>query len=130
MLVKAKCKICRQEGLFDIGDLTREQVEEKLSHMKSFQCSFGNHTEAIGPLELYDFDWDNLAEGQAPSEEDFLTSLKSQYSEVYTLEELQEIYEPESFLYGMCMCHPKKDPDEMAVFNLIRSPEGKRYYYR
>ncbi|MCX8074145.1 MAG: hypothetical protein N2749_00975 [Clostridia bacterium] len=128
MLLKATCRKCGKSGYFDIGDMKKEEVLEKLSNQKTFQCIFGNHVEVMSPVQFMDFDWDNLIEGELPKEEEFLNELRSRYGEVYTKEELQEKYVVDSFMYGQCLCHSKNNEDDLKVFNFVTSPNGKRYY--
>jgi hypothetical protein len=128
MLLKAKCSICNKEGLFDISNMKRTEVEPILAAKKSFNCSFGNHFENMSPISFMTFDWDNLIEGEAPSEEDFLKELKSQYTEVYTKEELENKYVIDGFLYGQCLVHSLNNEDDLKVFNFVESPKGTRYY--
>lgn len=128
MLVKAMCRKCGKSGYFDIGEMSKDEAMSALIKMKNFQCSFGNHTELMSPIEFMDFDWDNLIEASSPSEDEFLNELKAKYAEVYTKEELQEKYVIDSFMYGQCLCHNKNNEDDMKVFSFVTSPEGKRYY--
>ena len=129
MLLKATCKKCKKTGHFDIGSSTREEIEAKLKKMKTFHCNFGSHMEIISPIDMYDFDWDNLIEGNAPTEEQFLVDLKKIYPEVYTTKELREKYTVISFMNGGCLVHSKTDEDDLKTFSYVHSPKGERYYF-
>jgi len=128
MLLKATCKKCHKQGLFDIGTMTKEEVIDKFKGMTSFHCSFSNHMELMSPIDLYDFDWDNLREGKAQSEEEFLKGLKEGYKEVLTTKELQDKYIVISFMTGGCLTYLKENEDDMKFFSFVHSPKGERYY--
>lgn len=130
MLVRAKCRKCNKDGLIDIGSLTREQAEQLLSNGNS-HCTFGelSHHEVVPPIELFELDWDNVIDEEVIPEDLFKDELVSKFEEVLTKEELESKYNIESFAFSACLCS-HKETEQMIVFNLAVSPEGKRYYIR
>jgi len=130
LILKAKCKKCKGSVRFDIGEMSKKEVEEKLAASDSWQCNAGNHVELCSPLELYEFDWENLEEGVAETDDEFLEKLRAGYNEVYDTSEIQEKYEIESFFGGMALGRRKNsDMTVMKAFNYTSSPSGKRYYF-
>lgn len=131
MILTGKCKKCGGYVKFDIDDMKREEVEKILKNIKQFECTAGNHVELMSPYDLYEFDWDNIEDGKAMTEDEFEASMKSKFDEVYSSSEFGNKYTVESFLYGKCLCHPKNgDEDDLAVFDFTSSPKGNRYYFR
>ncbi len=130
LILKAKCKKCKGTVSFDIGEMTKGEVEEKLKANSSWHCDAGNHMEMYSPFELYEFDWENLKEGSAETDEEFVEKLKAGYNEVYNTSEIQENYEIESFFGGMALGRRKNsDMMVMKAFSYASSPSGKRYYF-
>jgi hypothetical protein len=126
-LVKITCKKCGESTKMDIGEMTREQVEKALSNDKNgFHC-FGNHVEFGNRIDYWKIDWDSVTEGSAPSEEDFISDLKSRHNEVYDKDELEHLYSVKGFMYGMCVAEHKETGKEKA-FEFVHSPKGTRYY--
>lgn len=129
MILEGICRKCKGKVRFDVGEMSREEAEGKLKTFDSFHCDAGNHTEMKGPLEMYDFDWDNLKEGVAMPEEQFEKNLKEQFKTVMKTDELKERFNIESFMMGMCLTAKKEDPDALVAFMFTHSPKGERYYY-
>ncbi|MDF2841805.1 MAG: hypothetical protein K0R00_231 [Herbinix sp.] len=128
-LVSAKCKKCGNYLNFDIGNMDKEEAENSLKAIRSWQCSAGNHVELMSPFDLYEFDWDNITENEPVTEEQFQADLKEKFKEVYSSDEFGEAYSIDSFALGKCLCHPRNgDEDSMIIFDFIHGPSGKRYY--
>lgn len=126
-MVTVKCRKCNESSKIDMGNHTREEVEKWLKKDDGgFQC-FGNHVEFGSRADYWTIDWNSEEEGHAPTEEDFLTELKSKCSEVYDTTSLQETYDVIGFLSGMCRVRDKNTGLE-KYFDFVHSPKGKRYY--
>lgn len=126
-LVDVKCKKCGESSKLDIGDMLKEDVDQWLEKGNGFQC-FGNHVEFGSRSDYWEVDWESLQEGNAPTEQDFEEELRSKSVEVYTTKELSQLYEVNSFNYGLCFVIDKSTREE-KVFNFIHSPQGTRFYY-
>lgn len=128
-IVTGKCKKCGGYVQFDIGDMNIEAAKDALKSQKSWHCNAGNHMELISPMDLYEFDWDNIKEHVPMTEEEFRKDLESKFKEVYSSEEFQDKYTVDSFMMGKCLCHPVDgDEDALTVFDFVHGPTNKRYY--
>ena len=100
MMVKIRCKKCNKTGYFDLGDMTKDEALMVLPLRQSSTCFFGGHKENIPPTELFEFLWDDNEEdpimsqpdnesllSEEDNEDNFATSLKSMFSNVYSEEE-------------------------------------------
>lgn len=142
MMIKIRCKKCNKTGYFDLGDMTKDEAMMVLPLRKSSTCFFGGHKENIPPTELFDFFWDDNEEDPSVTEvndepllsdkdndENFVASLKSMFSNVYSEEEIHLKYNIESFAFGAYLCSSKEDEDSMIIFQKSTSPSGAVYYY-
>jgi hypothetical protein len=127
MLVNCKCKKCQQTAQLDIGNKTKEEVIDCLKKQKSFQC-FGHHVELTSPLDFWEIDWDSLEQGNALTEEEFVSELKKDKMIVYDTEEMKEKYDIQGFSMGMIVAIDKSSGAKLW-FDFTTSPKGKRYYY-
>jgi hypothetical protein len=126
-LVKIHCSKCGEESKLDTCGKSRKEVEKWLNEVgDGFQC-FGHHVEFGSRADYWTIDWDSEEEGHAPTEEEFLAKLKSEYSEVYENQEITKFYEVVGFSYGMCSVI-NKATSEKKFFNFTHSPKGTRYY--
>jgi len=124
MLLVGTCKKCGCTIRLDIGELTREEVIEKLSGQRTFSCP-GHHVELSSPHPHYwNLDEWELVEGNAPSDEEFVADLRKQYPEVIDTEEMTRRGIITGFAFGLPLTN------DGNVWDFCESPSGKRWYYR
>lgn len=128
MLVDVSCSKCGRTFPLDIGEKNRDEVEHWMDmETLGWECP-GHHVEMTARSYYWTPDWGTLREGQAPSEEDIVNSLKEKYHEVYGNQELyHSIYEITAFAYGLPIAR-RKDNGEKVSMNFVNSPET-RYYF-
>lgn len=59
------CKKCGGRFKLDIGEHTREKVEEALAKRDTWTCP-GQHVELSGPMNYITIDWSSIEIGEAP----------------------------------------------------------------
>ena len=124
MQIKAMCKTCGKSGKLEIGDRTREQVEEFFTHPMG-HCPFGNHVE-LGPWNKHiEVDWDSIEEGEPlPTLEEFRASLQEQGYVTYLTNEIADApFEITGFAMGFPMTEPE------VGLSFTSAPTGERVYY-
>ena len=123
MLLKGQCKGCGETIKLDVGNMTLEQVVEKLEKMDNFVCP-GHHTEHCSPYPSYwevDKGW-VFEEGQSMTEEEFVEDLRSKFVEVRDTTGMSGLIT--SFAFGEPMTN------DGHTWSFCSSPKGKRWYYR
>jgi len=124
MLLVGSCKKCGCTIRLDIGSLTREEAIERLSAQDTFSCP-GHHVELSSPHPYYwNLDEWELAEGTAPSDEEFVVNLRRRYPEVIDAEEMTRRGIITGFAFGLPLTN------DGNVWDFCESPSGKRWYYK
>lgn len=126
-LLNVECKKCGEQFKIDIKDQSIEQTKERLSRMEHFSFCPGNHIELSSPVNYLILK--DIVPGNAPTEQEFIEKLKSEYKEVYENKELSVNYEVSGFSCGCCICR-NKITGKKAYFDFKHSPAGKRFYYK
>ena len=119
-ILKGKCKKCGCMVELDIGNLDMERVKEQVAN--TCQCP-GHHYELDGMLNYWEVDNWEIIEGTAPTEEEFISSLKAQYEEVLSTDEFAAKDILEGFSYGYPITNDGRNWD------YAHSPNGTRYYF-
>lgn len=123
MLLQGKCTKCDCLVSLDIGDKTKEEAIEGVRQWGTFHC-VGHHLELCSPYPKYwNMDEWLLAEGKAPTEEEFVADLKSKYEYVIDTEEMTKLNIIKGFSYGFPITNDGKN------WSFDHSPKGKRWYY-
>lgn len=130
MLIPVTCKKCGNSTKIDVGNLNKEEVNRWLTdNGDGFEC-FGNHVEFGVRADYWELDWEHPEEGNAPTEEEFVNTLKERYEEVLTNEEMTKKYDIRGFAYGMCSA-VNRETGESYGFDFKSSPNShNRYYFR
>lgn len=124
MIARVRCGKCGMTGKFDVGDevATVEQAQTKLASVKITSCLFGHHIE----LSAIPYTVLSVEEGQAPTEEEWLATMRVD-RDVWSTDQLgQSEIVIESFAFGLPMATVRGDDFWLDV---ITSPEGHRYYW-
>lgn len=120
MILQGICKKCNSPVKLDIGDNSLKDTIEKLQNMQSFECP-GHHVELSSPYPNY---WDvhnwEFVEGKAPTEEEFLATLRSTYQQVRTTDEMRGL------ITGFASGYPITN--DGLSWEFVHSPAGKRWY--
>jgi hypothetical protein len=69
MFVTGQCKKCGGRPIFDIGDLSREQVENWMDKTDFGHCSVGWHVELGKMSDYYVLDWSKTFKTKSEAEE-------------------------------------------------------------
>ena len=124
MIARVRCDKCGMSGKFDIGGevASVEQAQAKLDSVTITSCPFGHHIEfssiAYTVLEI--------ETGQAPTDEEWLATMRAD-RHLWTTDELRQTeIVIESFAYGMPMATVN---GQDFWLDMMTSPEGHRYYY-
>lgn len=123
MLLKGPCKTCGETITLDIGDMTIEQIKEKLSHQEfGFSCP-GHHVE-MNPAypDHWEVDTWELLEGNVKTEEEFVADLRSKFVDVRDTAGMAGLIT--TFAFGEPMTN------DGHTWSFCSSPKGKRWYYR
>lgn len=123
MIARARCGKCGEIGKFDVGAVTTvEGAQARLdaSHIQS--CPFGHHIE----LSDIRFEVIDLEEGQAPSDDEWLTNMR-ETRDLWTTDELRltEI-RITGFAFGFPMAEVRGNDFWLGM---MTSPEGHRFYF-
>jgi len=73
--IKGTCKICGAELQVNIGDLTVEEVKEKLAARRGYECP-GFHVELGAMLEGYDWDFTPFEAEPVMTDEQWVEKLR------------------------------------------------------
>lgn len=69
--VKASCRKCGETFDLNIGENSREEVENLLRQQRTVNCP-GQHVELSGPLDYWELHWDQVGEREEPpSDEEY-----------------------------------------------------------
>jgi len=128
-VLKGICNECGSEiRLVLDGDVTdvesaREIAREALKKMNAFECP-GHHMEICSPYPHYwNVDEWVLESSNVMTEEEFVSHLRSKFTEVLTTDEMIKRNVITSFAYGTPMTNDGID------WNFTSSPKGRRFYY-
>lgn len=124
MIARVRCAKCGATGKFDVGDgvATVEEAQARLDSVRITSCPFGHHIELspIGYIVL------EIEAGQAPTEEEWLATMRAE-RDVWSTDELAKTeIRIESFAFGMPMA---KVRGRDFPLDFVTSPEGHRYYW-
>lgn len=125
MLLKVTCKKCNENFKLDVGNKTIDQVKEQLKNQSSFECP-GHHMEISSPINYWILG--EIIPGEIQTEKEWLTDIKNRGIKLYSHDEINDLFVCGGFSYGLFCGHNKKT-GEKVVFDFMRSPEGKRYYF-
>jgi hypothetical protein len=127
MILKGKCSKCDVTIKLDVGNRSM-QTEEEWSRVEELlenisECP-GHHVELDGMTRYWDIRKWELVDEKAPTDEEVMEELRSEYTEVVDSDEMRARNIITSFAFGMPMTNDGNN------WNFTNLPSGKRMYYR
>jgi hypothetical protein len=120
MILQGICRKCNTPVKLDVGTNTVEDTITILRKLEGFTCP-GHHVEMSTPYPNY---WDvhnwELVEGSAPTEEEFVETLRKANKYVRTTDEMQGL------ITGFAMGFPMTS--DGLCWQYVHSPRGRRWY--
>lgn len=136
-VVTATCKTCGTSFRIDVGDLSMEEVANRLDQRSGgFECP-GQHVELDAPSRHWTLDWSTLHDAEEPiSNEDYGRQLISEYGK----ENVFYVGEPElgeklgipilQSIQGLSHKGFGEFADDKHWYSRRDSPQGCRFYVR